>query len=69
MNRKTGDKESSGKTGPEQPRNRVVSDAGRYLEYENIPDPISFKESRPSRNPSNNNKEESGEEDIPGGRH
>ena len=67
MNRKAGDKETSGKTGPEQPRNRVVSDPGRYLEYENIPDPISFKESSPSRNASNN-REESREEDISEGR-
>ncbi len=63
MNRKAGDKESSGKTGPVQPGNRVGSDPGRYLEYENIPDPISFEESRPSKN-ALNNKEESGEDGM-----
>ena len=42
MNRKSRDKESPRKSGPESAGYQPWSDPGFYLEYENIPDPISF---------------------------
>ncbi|HEX6192373.1 MAG TPA: hypothetical protein VFZ42_08410 [Chitinophagaceae bacterium] len=42
MNRKAREKESPRKSGPEHAGYPSWSDPSLYLEYENIPDPISF---------------------------
>jgi hypothetical protein len=66
MNRKARDKESLGKSGPERAGNPAETDPGRFLEYENIPDPISFEYARTgtSAAAANNNKQ-AGEQNTP----
>ena len=64
MNRKARDRESPGKFGPGHD-NQAHSDPGRYLEYENIPDPISFDEtSTGSVQPASNNRENAEEQKL-----
>ena len=62
MNRKPRDRESPLKSGPEHAGNQPWSDPGRYLEYENIPDPISFEDTGTGLVQTAANNDENGEE-------
>jgi len=58
--------EISGPQAPLRGDEHTGADTRNYLEYENIPDPISFDEPRPSR--SNANEADTGKPGHPQGR-
>ena len=66
MNRKARDKESWGKSGPERAGDPAETDPSRFLEYENIPDPISFADARTGTGAAAvNNKADAGGPNTP----